>query len=223
MLKNKWKTVLKDEFNKPYMINLLKKLEQEYIKNQVYPPKEQIFNALNYTDYDDTKVLILGQDPYHQQGQAHGFSFSVNKGVKIPPSLKNIYKELQNDLGFNIANNGYLIKWANQGVLLLNSILTVVEGKPNSHKNIGWETFTDAIIQQLNKKETPVVFIFWGNNAKQKQQFVTNKKHLVLTSCHPSPLSATRGDFFGSKPFSKTNDFLIKNKLKPIDWQIENI
>lgn len=223
MLQNKWKIVLKDEFNKPYMINLLKNLEQEYEKKQIYPPKQQIFNALNYTDYDDTKVLILGQDPYHQQGQAHGFSFSVNKGVKIPPSLKNIYKELQNDLGFSIANNGYLIKWANQGVLLLNSILTVVEGTPNSHKNIGWANFTDAVIKALNKKETPVVFIFWGNNAKEKQQFVTNKNHLVLTSCHPSPLSATRGDFFGSKPFSKTNDFLIKNKLTPIDWQIENI
>ena len=181
-----------------------------------------LFNALHFTSYADTKVVILGQDPYHGPNQAHGLSFSVNPGVKIPPSLVNIYKELHTDLNCYIPNNGYLKKWADQGVLLLNTVLTVRAGEANSHKNKGWEEFTTKIIKILNEKETPVVFILWGNNAIAKEKLITNPKHLIIKSVHPSPLSASRG-FFGSKPFSKTNDFLISTNQKPIDWQIENI
>ena len=181
-----------------------------------------IFNALHYTDYDKVKVVILGQDPYHGPNQAHGLSFSVKPNVPIPPSLRNIYKELHDDLGCYIPNNGYLKKWADEGVLLLNTVLTVRAGLANSHKNKGWEQFTDNIIKVLNEREKPIVFILWGNNAISKKKLITNKNHLILQSVHPSPLSASRG-FFGSKPFSKTNSFLESIGETPIDWQIENI
>lgn len=181
-----------------------------------------IFNALNFTSYKDVKVVILGQDPYHGPHQAHGLSFSVQPDVKIPPSLVNIYKELHDDLGCYIPNNGYLKKWADQGILLLNTSLTVRAGEANSHRNIGWVTFTDKIIELLNQRQDPVVFILWGNNAISKETLITSPQHYIIKSVHPSPLSASRG-FFGSKPFSKTNDFLIKNNKTPIDWQIENI
>lgn len=222
ILKNDWKKYLDEEFEKDYYLKLRNKLKEDYKTKIVYPPMEDIFNALHYTSYKDTKVLILGQDPYHQKGQAHGLSFSVNKGIKTPPSLQNIYKELSTDLGLYVPNNGYLKKWADQGVLLLNATLTVIDSQANSHKNIGWQIFTDKVIQVLNEKEEPMVFILWGNNAISKKQFITNNNHLVLTSVHPSPLSANRG-FFGSKPFSKANEFLRQKGIEPIDWQIENI
>ena len=181
-----------------------------------------IFEALKLTSYRDTKVLILGQDPYHGENQAHGLAFSVQKGVDIPPSLINIFKELKDDLGCYIPNNGYLVPWAKQGVLLLNACLTVEANKANSHRNKGWEFFTDYIIQLLNEKETPMVFILWGNNAKEKIKYINNPKHLILTAAHPSPLSASRG-FFGCRHFSKANEFLRKNNQTEIDWQIPNI
>ena len=222
ILKNDWRDYLNEEFGKEYYLKLREILKQDYKTKTVYPPMYDIFNALHYTSYEDTKVLILGQDPYHQKGQAHGLSFSVNKGIKIPPSLQNIFKELYNDLGLYIPNNGYLKKWADQGVLLLNATLTVIDSQANSHKDIGWQIFTDKIIQVLNEKEKSVVFILWGKNAMSKIPLITNKNHLILKSVHPSPLSAN-GGFFGSKPFSKTNQFLKQNGLKEIDWQIENI
>ncbi len=222
ILKNDWKDLLDDEFNKEYYQNLRIFLTNEYRSRTIYPDKYDIFNALHFTPYKDIKVVILGQDPYHGPGQAHGLSFSVNPGIKIPPSLLNIYKELNSDLGCYIPNNGYLKKWADQGVLLLNTSLTVRAGAANSHKNIGWEVFTDKIISLVNEKEDPVVFLLWGNNAIKKKNLITNKKHLILTSVHPSPLSASRG-FFGSKPFSKINNFLISVNKKAIDWQIDNI
>lgn len=222
ILKNDWKDLLEDEFNKEYYQTLRNFLTNEYKTKTIYPDKYDIFNALHFTSYKDIKVVILGQDPYHGPGQAHGLSFSVNPGIKIPPSLLNIYKELNSDLGCYIPNNGYLKKWADQGVLLLNTSLTVRAGEANSHKSIGWEIFTDKIISLVNEKEAPVVFLLWGNNAIKKKNLITNKRHLILTSVHPSPLSASRG-FFGSKPFSKINNFLISINKKPIDWQIENI
>lgn len=222
ILKNDWKDLLDDEFNKEYYQTLRNFLTNEYKTKTIYPDKYDIFNALHFTSYKDIKVVILGQDPYHGPGQAHGLSFSVNPGIKIPPSLLNIYKELNSDLGCYIPNNGYLKKWADQGVLLLNTSLTVRAGEANSHKSIGWEIFTDRIISLVNEKEDPVVFLLWGNNAIKKKNLITNKKHLILTYVHPSPLSASRG-FFGSKPFSKINNFLISVNKKPIDWQIENI
>ena len=222
ILKNDWKNILEDEFNKDYYQTLRNFLITEYKTRTIYPDKYDIFNALHFTSYKDIKVVILGQDPYHGPNQAHGLSFSVNPGIKTPPSLLNIYKELNSDLGCYIPNNGYLKKWADQGVLLLNTSLTVRAGEANSHKNIGWEIFTDKIISLINEKEDPVVFLLWGNNAIKKKNLITNKKHLILTSVHPSPLSASRG-FFGSKPFSKINNFLISVNKKPIDWQIENI
>lgn len=222
ILKNDWKDLLKEEFSKDYYLSLRNFLINEYKTNTIYPDKYDIFNALHFTAYKDIKVVILGQDPYHGPGQAHGLSFSVNPGVRIPPSLLNIYKELNSDLGCFIPNNGYLKKWADQGVLLLNTALTVRAGEANSHKNKGWEIFTDKIISLINEKDDPVVFLLWGNNAIKKKDLITNKKHLILTSVHPSPLSASRG-FFGSKPFSKINEFLISIKKEPIDWQIENI
>ena len=222
ILKNDWKDLLDDEFNKEYYQTLRNFLTNEYKTKTIYPDKYDIFNALHFTSYKDIKVVILGQDPYHGPGQAHGLSFSVNPGIKIPPSLLNIYKELNSDLGCYIPTNGYLKKWADQGVLLLNTSLTVRAGEANSHKSIGWEIFTDRIISLVNEKEDPVVFLLWGNNAIKKKNLITNKKHLILTSVHPSPLSASRG-FFGSKPFSKINNFLISVNKKPIDWQIENI
>ena len=222
ILKNDWKTYLSSEFEKDYYKNLRKFLVNEYNSTVIYPNMYDIFNALHFTSYSDTKVVILGQDPYHSPKQAHGLSFSVNPGVKTPPSLVNIYKELHSDLNCYIPNNGYLKKWADQGVLLLNTVLTVRNGEANSHKNKGWEEFTTQVIKVLNEKETPVVFILWGNNAISKESLITNPKHLIIKSVHPSPLSASRG-FFGSKPFSKTNEFLISTNQKPIDWQIENI
>lgn len=219
---NDWDEILEAEFAKPYFKEITDFLEESYKENTIVPPKDEIFNALRLSSYEDTKVLILGQDPYYNFGQANGLAFSVNEGVKIPPSLKNIYKELESDLGIPIADTGSLVSWAKQGVLLLNTSLTVVEKKPNSHKNIGWQIFTDEIIKILNKKESPCVFILWGNNAIAKEKFITNPKHLIIKSSHPSPLSARRG-FFGSKVFSRTNQFLKKNNEKEIDWKIETL
>lgn len=222
ILKNDWNKLIGDEFEKDYYKNLHDFLKNEYASKIIYPDMFDIFNALHFTPFKDVKVVILGQDPYHGPNQAHGLSFSVNKGIKTPPSLVNIYKELHSDLNCYIPNNGYLKKWSDQGVLLLNTVLTVRCGEANSHKKAGWETFTDKIIETLNTKTTPIVFILWGNNAISKEKLITNKTHLIIKSVHPSPLSASRG-FFGSKPFSQTNDFLKKNNLTPIDWQIENI
>ena len=220
--KNDWESFLKDEYNKEYYQNLRNFLIKEYKTKVIYPNMYDLFNAIHLTSYKDVKVVILGQDPYHGKGQAHGLSFSVQKGVPTPPSLQNIYKELKSDLGCYIPNNGFLEKWSKQGVLLLNTVLTVEEGKPNSHKGIGWEIFTDKIISILNDKNDPIVFILWGKNAQSKENLITNKSHLIIKSPHPSPLSASRG-FFGSKPFSKTNLFLKSVGKKEIDWQIENI
>lgn len=222
ILKNDWNDYLKDEFQKPYYINLRKFLVDEFNNKVIFPDMYDIFNALHFTSYENVKVVILGQDPYHEKGQAHGLSFSVNPGVRIPPSLLNIYKELHNDLNCYIPNNGYLKSWADQGVLLLNTVLTVREGEANSHKNKGWEIFTDEIIKILNKREDPMVFILWGKNAQNKINLITNPCHLILKSVHPSPLSASRG-FFGNHHFSKTNDFLRSINKEPIDWQIKNI
>lgn len=218
-MENKWTPFLKEEFKKDYFLKLSAFLKEEYATKVIYPKKEDVFNAFAYTAFDDVKVVILGQDPYHQPHQAHGLCFSVNKGVKIPPSLVNIYKELNTDLGCSIPSHGCLIDWAKQGVFLLNTTLTVEQSHPNSHFNKGWEIFTDTAIQKLNEKTTPVVFILWGRNARSKKSLITNPNHLILESAHPSPLSAYHG-FFGSKPFSKCNQFLIENNLKPIDWQI---
>jgi len=221
-LENDWKDALSDEFRKPYYRELYEFIKKEYAQTQVFPPSGEIFSALHHTSLKDTKVVILGQDPYHDDGQAHGMCFSVRPGVKIPPSLVNIYQEMHDDVGTYIPNNGYLVKWADQGVLLLNTLLTVRAHQAFSHKGKGWETFTDAVIKTVGAKEEPVVFILWGAPAQKKEVLITNKNHLVIKAPHPSPLSAYRG-FFGSKPFSKTNEFLIKNNIKPIDWQIENI
>lgn len=219
---NDWMDLLKEEFEKEYYKKLRAFLIKEYTSRTIYPDKYEIFNALNFTAYEDVKVVILGQDPYHGPRQAHGLSFSVKPGVAVPPSLVNIYKELRDDLGCYIPNNGYLKKWADQGVLLLNTSLTVRAGEANSHRGKGWETFTDAVISILNRREKPVVFILWGSNAISKEKLITNKTHYIIKSPHPSPLSASRG-FFGSKPFSKTNSFLLSNGQEIIDWQIENI
>ena len=218
---NDWDKLLKDEWDKPYYQDLRKFLIREYRNYNIYPDMYDIFNALKYVAYEDVKVVILGQDPYHGRGQAHGFSFSVKEDVPIPPSLLNIYKELRDDLGLFIPDNGNLTKWAKQGVLLLNTVLTVREKSPNSHKDRGWEKLTDRIIALLNQREKPIVFILWGANARSKTKLINNRRHLILTSAHPSPLSAYRG-FFGSKLFSKTNKFLRDNNMKEIDWQIEN-
>ena len=196
--------------------NLIKK---EYETKTVYPEFNNIFSALKLTPYKDVKVVIVGQDPYHGEGEAHGLSFSVMDGIKIPPSLQNIYKELHDDLGLNIPKSGNLTKWAKEGVLLLNNALTVIKDTPNSHQKIGWSLFTNYVIKVLNQKETPVVFILWGRNAQEKEALITNPKHLIIKSAHPSPFSANHG-FFGSKPFSKTNEFLIKNKIDPINWNL---
>lgn len=222
ILGNDWDDILQDEFNKEYYLNLRKFLDEEYASKVIYPPKQDLYSALRLTPYKDVKVLILGQDPYHEPNQAHGLAFSVNKGIQTPPSLINIYKELHDDLNCYIPNNGYLVPWAKQGVLLLNTVLTVQAHKANSHKGKGWEILTDTIISKLNDKKEPIVFILWGRNARDKRKLITNPKHLIIESAHPSPLSAYNG-FFSSKPFSKTNDFLIKNNIKPINWQIENI
>ena len=221
-LGNDWDDLLKDEFKQNYYLKLRQFLKREYGTKTIYPDMYKIFEALRLTSYKDTRVVILGQDPYHGPNQAHGLAFSVKPGVRIPPSLLNMYKELHDDLGCYIPNNGYLEKWAREGVLLLNTALTVRQGLANSHSKIGWERFTDHIIELLNEREDPIVFILWGNNAISKERLITNKNHFIIKSVHPSPLSASRG-FFGSKPFSKTNNYLISIGKKPIDWQIENI
>lgn len=217
---NDWDQVLKEEFDKPYYQSLRTFLDKEYSSKTIYPIAKYIYTALKLTSYKDTKVVILGQDPYHEPGQAHGLAFSVGKNVEIPPSLQNIYKELHDDMGCEIPNHGYLIDWAKQGVLLLNTVLTVRAHQANSHKGQGWEYLTDSIIEKLNSKDEPVVFILWGANARSKKSLITSPKHMIIESVHPSPLSAYNG-FFGSKPFSKTNQFLIKNSINPIDWQIK--
>lgn len=217
-----WKEKLSKEFSSDYFKKISDRYDKDKKDNVIFPSEENIFAAFNYTPYEDVKVVIIGQDPYHGEGEAHGLCFSVNKDIKIPPSLKNIYKELQDDLNCYIPNNGYLEKWAREGVLLLNNSLTVIKDKANSHSKIGWDKFTDDVIRLVNEKNTPVVFILWGNFAKTKKELITNPKHLVLEGAHPSPLSAYHG-FFGCKHFSKTNEFLKKKGLKEIDWQIENI
>jgi uracil-DNA glycosylase len=222
IFKNDWQELLKEEFEKDYYLNLRQFLINEYKTKTVYPDKYDIFNALHYTAYKDVKVVILGQDPYHGPSQAHGLSFSVKPGIQPPPSLMNIYKELKDDVNCYIPNNGYLKKWADQGVLLLNTALTVREGQANSHRNMGWEKVTDRIISLLNERKEPIVFILWGSNAQSKTSLITNTNHYIIKSVHPSPLSASRG-FFRSKPFSQTNKILISRGLNPIDWQIDNI
>lgn len=217
---NDWNGILKDEFEKEYYIRLREFLIREYRTEEVYPPMEDIFNALKYSSYSDTKVVIIGQDPYHQPGQAHGLCFSVNKGVRIPPSLVNIYKEIKNDLGIDQPPHGYLADWAHQGVLLLNATLTVRRGRPNSHKGKGWEIFTDRIINILNQRDKPMVFILWGANARAKESLITNPAHLILTGAHPSPMSVYNG-FFGGAYFSRANRFLEATGQEPVDWQLE--
>ena len=222
MIENDWLPELEGEFQKPYYKELYAFVKSEYDSAQVFPPADDIFNAFHYTPLSDVKVVILGQDPYHNVGQAHGLCFSVKPEVAAPPSLVNIYKELHDDMGCYIPNNGYLVKWAKQGVLMLNTVLTVRAHMANSHRGKGWEEFTDAAIRTLNKQDRPMVFILWGRPAQTKKKMLNNPKHLILEAPHPSPLSAYNG-FFGSRPFSKTNRFLQDNGLGHIDWQIENI
>ena len=219
MIGNDWDQKLDVIWNSPGFQKFYKMIMAEYDKKTIYPPKDYIFNALKLTSYKDTKVVIVGQDPYHGEHQAHGLSFSVQKGVKLPPSLQNIYKELESDLGIVLRTDGDLTGWAKQGVLMLNAVLTVEKDKAASHRNLGWEPMTDYIIKLLNKKDEPVVFILWGNFAKEKAKLITNPNHYIIISPHPSPFSAYSG-FFGSKPFSKTNDFLISKKMQPIDWSL---
>ena len=216
MTNNYWDAVLKEEYEKNYFKNIAMFINKEYKEKIVYPPKRDILRALKLTDYNDVKVVILGQDPYHGENEANGLSFSVNEGIKLPPSLKNIYKELYDDLGIT-KTTGDLTSWANQGVLLLNSVLTVLKDTPTSHSKIGWQEYTDAIIRKLNEREKTIVFIRWGNYARSKKNLITNKRHYIIESPHPSPFSANSG-FFGSRPFSKTNEFLKKNNIKEIEW-----
>lgn len=216
---NDWDELLCNEFSQDYYKKIRFFLKQEYETHTIYPPKDDIFNALRYTAYHQVKVVLLGQDPYHGQGQAHGLCFSVQPGVKVPPSLQNMFKELNTDLGLPIPASGTLTKWAQQGVLLLNTVLTVREGAPNSHKNLGWTTFTDHVISHLNDRETPLVFLLWGKNARDKKALITNPKHCILEAPHPSPLSAYSG-FFGCKHFSKANAFLKKTNQTLVDWDL---
>lgn len=223
MIQNDWMEGIGEEFKKPYYKNLYKFVRDEYSTQIIYPPADDIFNAFHFTPLSKVKILILGQDPYHNERQAHGLCFSVMPDQKeIPPSLQNIFKELHDDLGCYVPNNGYLKKWADQGILLLNTVLTVRAHQANSHQGKGWELFTDAVIRAVNEQDRPIVFILWGRPAQSKKKMLTNPKHLILEAPHPSPLSAFRG-FFGSKPFSKANEFLKANGIEPIDWQIENI
>lgn len=216
---NDWDEVLKGEFEKEYYLKLRKFLKQEYFTRKIFPDMYDIFNALKYTPYDNVKAVIIGQDPYHGEGQAHGLCFSVREGIEKPPSLKNIFKELHDDIGFIEPQNGTLTKWAEDGVLLLNAVLTVREGQANSHQGKGWEIFTDTVIAHLNKREKPMVFILWGRNARNKKALITNPSHKILEAAHPSPLSAYNG-FFGCRHFSKTNEFLKANGIEEINWQI---
>lgn len=220
MIGNKWDSILNEEYNKEYFKNLIDFIKQEYKNKTIYPKQNEVFNAFKYTDFDNVKVVILGQDPYHGPNQAEGLSFSVSNEVLKPPSLKNIFKELESDLGIPFPEDNSLKPWAKQGVLLLNAVLTVEEHKPTSHKNKGWEIFTDNVIKTLNNRDKPVVFILWGAYARAKKEYITNPKHYIIESAHPSPFSARNG-FFGSKPFSKTNEFLKKNNIKEIDWRVE--
>ncbi len=219
---NDWDQVLEGEFQKEYYLMLRSFLKTEYKNYLIHPDMNDIFNAMKLTSYQGTKAVILGQDPYHGENQAHGLAFSVQKGVDIPPSLLNMYKELKAELGCFIPNNGFLEKWARQGVLLLNASLTVRDGLANSHRNKGWEIFTDTVIQKLNERQDPIIFLLWGNNAKEKERLITNPNHHILKTVHPSPLSASRG-FFGCGHFIKTNEILKSMGKAPIDWQIENI
>ena len=220
MITKKWDSILKEEYEKEYFYDLLKKLQVEYRDKTVFPPKKEVFKAMRLTDYDDIKVVIIGQDPYHGEGEAEGLSFSVKDGIRKPPSLKNIFQELHDDLGYNEPESGSLVKWAKEGVLLLNAILTVEKDKPLSHKKFGWERFTDEVIKKINEKETPVVFILWGNFARSKKELITNPIHYIIESPHPSPFSARYG-FFGSKPFSKANNFLISKKISPVNFKLD--
>ncbi len=219
-ISNDWLEALRPEFKKEYYKQLYLKVNEEYKTHKIFPPGEDLFNAFHFTPLSKVKVVILGQDPYHNDGQAHGLCFSVKKGVDVPPSLVNIYKELQDDLGCTIPDHGYLKKWADQGVLLLNTVLTVRAHEANSHKGIGWEEFTDAAIRILNEQDRPIVFMLWGGPARAKKEMLNNPNHLILEAPHPSPLSAYRG-FFGCRHFSKCNAFLIMHGLDPIDWQID--
>ena len=219
MIGNDWDNKLELIWNSEGFKKFYKIIEKEYNTKTIFPPKDYIFNALKITPYSNTKVVIVGQDPYHGVGEAHGLSFSVQEGIKIPPSLQNIYKELKDDLNIPIHNKGDLTKWGKEGVLMLNAVLTVEKDKPASHRNMGWELLTDYIIKVLNQKEEPVVFILWGNFAKEKTKYITNPNHYIITSPHPSPFSARNG-FFGSKPFSKTNNYLKSKNLKEIDWDL---
>lgn len=219
LLNSDWQNILSREFDKEYFVQMNDFLDSEYKSKEIFPPREQIFNAFNYTTYEGCKVVMLGQDPYHDLNQAHGLCFSVQKGVKIPPSLRNIYKELNSDLGCRIPSHGNLEKWAKQDVLMLNAVLTVRAHEAASHAKIGWHNFTDAVISSLNDRSKPVIFVLWGNFAKTKKKLITNDRHIIVESAHPSPLAARRG-FFESKPFSKINEELIKLNEEPIDWQI---
>lgn len=217
---NEWDEILKDEFQSDYYAQIRETLKQEYASHEIYPPMQDIFNALRYTSYSDVKAVLLGQDPYHGPGQAHGLCFSVRPGVAPPPSLQNIFKELQSDMGLPAPHSGCLIPWAKEGVLMLNTTLTVRRGQANSHSKIGWTKFTDAIIQKLNDHEQPIVFLLWGSNARSKKSLITNPNHLILETVHPSPLSAHQG-FFGSRHFSQCNEFLMAHGIAPIDWTLE--
>lgn len=221
-LGNDWDNIIGEEFSKEYYLNLRAFLKNEYSNYTVYPDMYDLFSALKATAYSSVKVVILGQDPYHEPNQAHGMSFSVKPGVQIPPSLLNMYKEIRNEYGYDIPNNGYLMPWAQQGVLLLNAVLTVREGQAGSHANKGWETFTDNVIKAINKREDPVVFLLWGNYARKKAEFIDKNRHFVLEAAHPSPLSASRG-FMGCNHFKKANEILIELMKTPINWQIPNI
>jgi len=220
MIGNDWDIVLKEEYKKEYFIKIAKTINKLYKENIVFPKKSQILRALELTPYQNVKVVILGQDPYHGINEANGLAFSVNDGIKLPPSLKNIYKELNSDLNIEVPTSGNLECWAKEGVLLLNSVLTVFKDKPASHSKLGWDIFTDEIIKKINEKDSPVVFILWGNFARSKKKYITNKKHLIIESPHPSPFSANCG-FFGSKPFSKTNNFLKEHNIKEIDFRVK--
>lgn len=220
MIGNNWDNVLDDEYKEEYFKKLIDFVQEEYKNKTIYPKSNEVFNAFRYTDFDNVKVVIIGQDPYHGPNQAEGLSFSVKDEVLKPPSLKNIFKELEDDLGIPFPKKNSLKPWAKQGVLLLNAVLTVEEHKPTSHKDKGWEQFTDHVIEKINEKQEPVVFILWGAYARNKKKLITNHQHYIIESAHPSPFSAYNG-FFGSKPFSKTNDFLKKNGIKEIDWRIE--
>lgn len=217
---NEWDALLADEIRKDYYLRLREFLKQEYSTRRIYPPMEDIFNALRHTSYSDVRAVILGQDPYHGAGQAHGMCFSVRKGTPPPPSLQNIFKELKSDLGIDPPNHGELTAWADSGVLLLNTVLTVREGQANSHRGMGWEQFTDRIIELLNQRQQPIVFLLWGGNARSKARLITNPQHLILQCAHPSPLSAYNG-FFGCRHFSKTNEFLVQHGMQPINWKLD--